>query len=154
MLTNQNTSIAKEATQSFGQQQMQVVSRALRNRTISRNLLKSMLCEEIRDSLYKHHSLPTINQLADNFYISPRTLSRRLSSTGINYRDLVAEMKRESAEHMLANTEMLISTIAKELGYTDKSNFSKAFKSWTGLTPKEFRQAVQEAKSVETPAQI
>ena len=41
---------------------------------------------------------------------------------------------------MLADPDVKVIEIAGALGYTDAGNFTRAFRSWTGLSPQEFRR--------------
>lgn len=86
---------------------------------------------------------PSAEQMADRLFISSRTFSRRLSNAGQDYRSIVAEVRRAAAIAQLTGSGEKISAIAKHLGYADTSNFTKAFKIWTGLTPKNYRKAHQ-----------
>ncbi|MEC8427517.1 MAG: hypothetical protein VXZ35_03775, partial [Pseudomonadota bacterium] len=51
------------------------ISRSLRNRTIAREKLIAIIEQELKEDLRR---TPSVNQLAESFYVSPRTLSRRL----------------------------------------------------------------------------
>jgi len=41
---------------------------------------------------------------------------------------------------LLTETPLSVELIAEQLGYSDASNFAKAFKGWNGMSPSEFRQ--------------
>lgn len=80
---------------------------------------------------------------AKEFYISPRTFVRRLSSVGLSYKNIADDVRREHAIQFLESTDLKVSEIAQRLGYANSSNFSKAFKSWMGVPPKEYRENSQ-----------
>jgi len=80
---------------------------------------------------------------AREFYISPRTFVRRLSSFGLSYKNIADDVRKEHAIEFLEKTNLKVAEIAIRLGYANSSNFSKAFKSWTGLPPKEYRETIQ-----------
>jgi len=80
-----------------------------------------------------------VSTLAERFFISPRTLNRRLAIAGSSFRKITEIVRREKAEIYLRETDLKISEIARQLGYSDASNFSKAFKLWTGSTPRRYR---------------
>ena len=79
---------------------------------------------------------------AREFYISPRTFVRRLSSFGLSYKNIADDVRKEHAIEFLEKTNLKVAEIAVRLGYANSSNFSKAFKSWTGLPPKEYRETI------------
>ncbi|MEC8427244.1 MAG: AraC family transcriptional regulator [Pseudomonadota bacterium] len=85
--------------------------------------------------------IPSAEQMADRLFISSRTFSRRLSNAGQDYRSIVSEVRRSVAIEQLTGSGEKISVIARHLGYADTSNFTKAFKIWTGLSPKNYRKA-------------
>ncbi|HET8704873.1 MAG TPA: AraC family transcriptional regulator ligand-binding domain-containing protein [Pseudomonadales bacterium] len=100
------------------------------------------LTERIREiiSLYLEES-PSIGFVADKLRISERTLRRRLNEEGINFRDLLKDIRHESAEYYLSKTDMRIENIAFRLGYKETANFRKAFKEKTGQSPRQWRDA-------------
>lgn len=73
--------------------------------------------------------------------ITTRTLHRHLQEYGVNYKDIIDGLRRDSATYQLSHSSSPISTLAIELGYSDASNFIRAFKRWTGQTPQQFRDA-------------
>lgn len=73
---------------------------------------------------------------------SERSLRRRLDDAGVTYRDLVDLVRESAAQSLLTNTSKSIQTIAGELGFARSSNFSRSFKRWTGISPRDFRHGV------------
>ena len=57
----------------------------------------------------------------------PRTLNRRLSAEGKNFRDLLGEAHFEVARQLLTVTNIKVTAIAEMLGYADPSGFTRAF---------------------------
>jgi AraC-like DNA-binding protein len=66
-------------------------------------------------------------------------LQRLLAEQGLSYSQILAEARRRLAVDWLENTDKPIGEIAFDLGYTDSSNFSRAFHREVGLTPRAFR---------------
>jgi AraC-like DNA-binding protein len=66
-------------------------------------------------------------------------LQRRLRESGITYSDLVETERLRLAIKLLAQEDIKICDVASELGYTEPGNFTRAFRTWTGLTPSKFR---------------
>ncbi|WP_083241389.1 helix-turn-helix transcriptional regulator [Methyloceanibacter stevinii] len=85
----------------------------------------------------------SIHGTAARLGVSPRTLQRRLQSNGLNYRNLVELVRRKYAFLLLRRTSLTITEIAMELGYSEHANFARAFRRWTGHSPKLYRQQIQ-----------
>lgn len=102
----------------------------------SQGTLTNRIQQEI---LFHKDEFPGFNQLARYMNFSPRTLRRRLAEEGTSYRELVAGLRENRAIHLLQTTDLSIGKIAINLGYSDLSNFHRAFKSWTGHTPNHYR---------------
>lgn len=82
----------------------------------------------------------SLEQMADRLHMSSRTLKRRLQDEGANYREIVEAVLRERSTRLLMETDLPVSEIAFRTGYNDVSNFTRAFKRWTGKTPRDFRR--------------
>lgn len=72
--------------------------------------------------------------------VSTRSLRRRLSQEGRSYNDIVDEALATMAKRLLSDEDRSIEATAYDMGFSSPSAFHKAFKRWTGTTPKEFRQ--------------
>lgn len=88
--------------------------------------------------------LPTggcsIDSIAGDMNVSRRTLQRRLRERDTNFQQLLQGVKSSLARKYLEDRSLSIIEIALLLGYGDPSSFSAAFKSWSGLTPTEYRR--------------
>ncbi|MEC8426895.1 MAG: AraC family transcriptional regulator ligand-binding domain-containing protein [Pseudomonadota bacterium] len=82
---------------------------------------------------------PSLECVAQRFHMSGRTLQRKLEAKGTGYRQLLDEARRELALELVGNTNSRITDIALRLGFRNASNFARAFKRWSGVTPGEFR---------------
>lgn len=82
----------------------------------------------------------TINDVAFNQHISPRTLSRRLASEGTTFQKTKDKLRRDIAIDLLNKTDTPITTISNDLGFEDPAAFSRAFKMWTGSAPRAYRK--------------
>jgi Transcriptional regulator containing an amidase domain and an AraC-type DNA-binding HTH domain len=69
-----------------------------------------------------------------------RSLQRHLHAAGTSYTCLLQAVRLQRASTLLINTMMPIADITKDLGFSDASNFSRAFYCWTGVSPSAFRQ--------------
>lgn len=72
---------------------------------------------------------------------SSRTLNRRLQARGVSFAGLLRDTRHATARHLLADAETSLGEIATALGYADQSAFSRAFRLWSGMTPRAWRQA-------------
>lgn len=84
----------------------------------------------------------TLEDLAEEMCVSPRTLKRRLSDANISYREILKQVRKERAIHLLSEGEMNIDEIAEAVGYADTSNFCKAFRRWTGVSAKKYQESL------------
>jgi len=84
--------------------------------------------------------IPTMTEIARQLAVAPRTLQRRLASVGMSYDALVDQLRRESAERLLADASLSVSEIGYLLGFSEPSAFHRAFKRWHSCTPQSYRQ--------------
>lgn len=83
---------------------------------------------------------PLIAGIARLLNISERTLKRRLKEEGATFRQLSALARRDRANALIAEGRLSLAQIADDLGFSEPSAFSQAYKSWTGMRPTEARQ--------------
>jgi AraC-like DNA-binding protein len=79
-----------------------------------------------------------LEAIARELALSTRTLKRKLADEGVSYTALLDERRRLQGCSLL-RTELSVEQIAERLGYSDAANFTRAFRRWTGKTPREFR---------------
>jgi AraC-like DNA-binding protein len=89
---------------------------------------------------------PSLNAIARQLAIAPRTLQRRLADDGVTYQQLVDLVRRETAERLLRDATLGVSEIGYLLGFSEPSAFHRAFKRWHEVTPQEYRRRVQASK--------
>jgi len=80
-----------------------------------------------------------IEQVAEASGLSVRSLQRRLAEKNLSYSRVVDQVRFDQAIALLNQLDLQIVDIAFELGYADAANFTRAFKRWTGVSPREFR---------------
>lgn len=81
-----------------------------------------------------------IRDFASILHIHPVHLSNTVKEvTGVSTCDLYENRLLAISKELLLTTDQSIAAIARQLTY-DPSNFTKFFKAFTGLTPKQFRQ--------------
>jgi AraC-like DNA-binding protein len=87
------------------------------------------------------HGKADVDEVARQLRVSRRTLSRRLSHEGASFSKVLENLKIHLANRYLADGNLSISQIAWLLGYQEVGAFSRAFRRWTGRTPRDRRSA-------------
>jgi len=82
----------------------------------------------------------TAEIVANKMQVNLRTLQRRLKDQNTTLQQLIDDVKYNIAQSLLIEKKLSVQQVSKQLGYCDKSNFTRAFKRWSGYTPKEFRK--------------
>jgi len=82
----------------------------------------------------------SLEHIASELGIEPRTLQRRLVKSGTSFQKIFDKVRLEQACYYLERTALDVTTIGLELGYSESSVFSRAFKRWTGLAPDRYRK--------------
>ena len=85
---------------------------------------------------------PPLDQIAEQLHCSSRTLSRKLLDQGWTYQHLLDQVREIHARRYLGDPTLSVTQIAHSLGYADSSGFHRAFKKWTGHTPKAYRGTI------------
>lgn len=89
--------------------------------------------------------LPDMDAVATQLALSTRTLQRRLAEAETTFQELVDSARRRYAERYLSDDRLAISEVAFLVGFSEPSNFHRAFRRWTGVTPAAFREARKKA---------
>lgn len=82
----------------------------------------------------------TIERCAQKMDMSVRTLQAKLSEAELSFSDILEEQRIALAQGYLKQNHLSLDDVANNLGYSEQSSFGRAFKRWTGQTPKQFRQ--------------
>ncbi|MDB5526240.1 MAG: helix-turn-helix domain protein [Rhizobium sp.] len=118
---------------------MDLQCRSLRSeRTDGKNFseeLKEFILTRVSESAI------SLNEAADYFHVSERTLQRRLAETGTSLNDLRDAVRRSLAEKLLSETELSAAEIALRLGYSAPSAFTRSTIRWFGKTPRDYRKS-------------
>jgi len=107
-----------------------------------RHQLSVGTCCGLIDALL-HRGYPSIEDVARLLGYRPRTLQRLLNEKGVSYSHLVERCRCQSACEALEHTKTPIQEIAATLGYADASGFARAFRRWTGVAPRVYRNQVR-----------
>src|SRR5882757_4161359 len=108
-------------------------------RAESQESMGSRIVGLLRSNTYL--GIPSLQEVAANLHLSPRSLQRKLQLEGSSYQDLAESVRKSMAIHYLNQGNYPMKEISYMLGYNELSAFSRAFKKWTGQTPQEFRKA-------------
>lgn len=120
--------------------------------TIDRRRLPGSLTDEIRSFLQQNGNWRcSFREVAVALNLSERNARRRLREEGTGWRQVRETVLIEYARERLLSGEG-IPQVADELGYTEASSFSHAFKRWTGLSPAQFCQNYGERVRAFSPA--
>ena len=82
---------------------------------------------------------PSLESIAESLYMSTSAIQRNLAWEGLSYTELVEEVRKALAEMYFKQRNLSLSEIAYLLGYSELSAFSRAFRRWTGHSPREYR---------------
>ena len=80
----------------------------------------------------------TKDDVAKRLFMSPRTLQVKLAKANTTFQDIVNETRHALACGYIENSSIPITEIAYLLGFSDPSNFSRAFRRWTGQSPRAY----------------
>lgn len=82
-----------------------------------------------------------IETIARSLGISARTLQRRLTGEATTFEIVLDEARRELADALLADPTRSVSEVATACGFAEASSFSRAYRRWTGTSPRGARRA-------------
>lgn len=106
---------------------------------VDRRLARVGLTGQVRSRLLHNPARhPSMQQIADELHVDPRTLRRKLASEGTSFRSLDEEVRRQLAIRMLEEHQP-VEVIAERLGYAETASFTHAFTRWEGMAPSRFR---------------
>jgi AraC-like DNA-binding protein len=87
------------------------------------------------------HGRVLVGDVARHLGMSERTLGRKLADEGLNFTEILQQLRRELALRYLDDRKLHVSKVAWLLGFREVSAFTHAFKRWTGQTPRQMRTA-------------
>jgi len=86
------------------------------------------------------NGLPSFAAVASMLYMSESSLRRRLQQEDTSYQAIKDEIRCELAIDKILNENAKVADLAESLGFTEASSFVRSFKSWTGMTPRRYRE--------------
>jgi AraC-like DNA-binding protein len=101
------------------------------------SLLSERVCRLLERDLSQ--SEPDIRRVAGQLNMSPQTLYKKLKAEGQVFQKLVESVRLNKARQLLSHSAISTTEIAYLLGFSELSAFSRAFKRWTGMSPRAYR---------------
>lgn len=80
----------------------------------------------------------TIDVIAGDMNMSARNLRRRLTEEGTSFREILRAHRKALMESVLNADDARLNDLAGRLNYSDGAVLSRAFKSWTGMSPRQY----------------
>lgn len=99
--------------------------------------LEKRVQEQVVESL--SDGVPSLSSVASALAMSARTLQRRLSEGEHSFQSLVDDARRDLAKTLLRETDYSLAEVAFLTGFSEQSAFNRAFKRWSGETPRSYR---------------
>jgi AraC-like DNA-binding protein len=118
-------------------QQDKIVENYLKNIEL-RETMSGRVHLNILESLAKGEV--SLDGVAKTFYVSPRTLQRKLKLEDSSYVAILDEARKQLAIEYAQKPECHVKEIAYYLGFSDSATFSRAFKRWTSVSFTDYRQ--------------
>lgn len=81
----------------------------------------------------------SIERVAAGLNLQPRVLQKRLQREHVSFRELLQQTRLEIAQRNLQHGQLSITELALNLGYAEVAVFSRNFKRWTGVSPREWK---------------
>ncbi|RKG34647.1 AraC family transcriptional regulator [Acinetobacter tianfuensis] len=100
--------------------------------------LQAQVCQVIESLL--PHGTCTVEKVAEYFAVHRFTLYRYLNEQSTNFESLLDLTRKNKAGQLLENSSMSVLEIASLLGYEAQGNFTRAFKRWYGVSPRQWRK--------------
>lgn len=81
----------------------------------------------------------TLDVIATQFRLHPKTLQRRLATEGTTFNGVVDDVRRELAHKYLRDTDITLTHLTRELGYAEQSVLTRSCRRWFGASPVTLR---------------
>jgi AraC-like DNA-binding protein len=88
--------------------------------------------------------LPGPEQIAARLSISPQTLRRKLAAEHTSFQQVRDRLRRDVAVSALVRGDASIEALSERLGFSEPSAFHRAFRRWTGATPRSYQGSYQQ----------
>lgn len=92
----------------------------------------------------RHGAYPTLQEFSSILNLDERTIRRRLALERTSYKLLLNQARTRHASKLLSSPGNSVEAVAMAIGFNNASNFRRAFRTWTGVNPGEFREQPHE----------
>lgn len=125
------------------------LTRQYRERADSRGRESGLHISQVISYISDNYRTATLQSTAEHFHYNPSYLSKyMLKHTNQTFSEYLTRFKLEKAAHLLTSTALPLERVASLTGYSERSAFDKAFKKYSGLTPRQYRSQKQSATLV------
>lgn len=83
---------------------------------------------------------PRLDWLCRRLNLSRRSLQRKLAARGVSFEDIVRRASFDRSTELLAQASVAVTAVGHELGYADSAHFTRAFRRWSGVSPRGWRR--------------
>lgn len=120
--------------------QLNLMFRELLEKEIAKTRQRETFTNEVRRIILQKFSstMPQLTDVVEYLHLTPRTLQRKLQEEGSSFQGIAESVKSELAIGLLKNRSLTVNEVAYKLGYAEPSVFRRAFKKWTGVSPKGY----------------
>lgn len=104
---------------------------------------KGDIVNQVKAAILERLGEGSVNEstIADSLHMSTRNLNRKLNAENISFKTLLLEIRTELASQYINDATLTLTEISYQLGFSEISSFSRAYRRWTGQSPSEARRA-------------
>lgn len=104
---------------------------------------QDLIIEKISHYIEENYRTASLKGASQNLYMNPCYISQIFKErTGHNFSDFLMETRMKKAAQFLKNPSCKIYDISNLIGYTQPKNFTRAFKVYYGMSPKDYRDKI------------
>ncbi|MEP4877912.1 MAG: AraC family transcriptional regulator [Tateyamaria sp.] len=106
------------------------------------NAQETSLVERVRGLIERRISDPDLGleSIANGVGLARWKLQSLLKEEGESISSIRYDVRQRRAIELVSESEECVGHIASRLGYTNSANFTRAFRGWTGKSPRDFRR--------------
>lgn len=101
--------------------------------------LSARIYQSLEPKIKQGEVIPCSITLAKELNISEQTLRRKLTAEGTSYQQIKDNLRTDMANKLLRDRSITIASISKQLGFSEPRAFTRAYKQWMDVTPREYR---------------
>lgn len=133
------TLLKKDLDKLKGQVQGNISSPDVQNCRAASNYTDKII-QNVKQYVLDNCSQASLESVSRIIHMNSSYLSQLFKQrTGVNFSDYLIEVKMKKAAELLKNIEYKTYNVSEMVGYTNAKNFSRTFKNYYGISPKEYR---------------